>query len=190
MKRRLAVHSDLRLCYYALDCFFDTNEFPLLTNLAIITRDTLSNVNSVIFWPLSSLLVNIVDRMIRLYIAEDYLKFPQLSPSPEHFAFLKAIYECIDALVARCRLLSFLSVSPSVLFMQIPLPEDVLQQLIYPMNLLHDLSRRNSPMSTSLYALNPSTRQPACMELISIALHALDLYCSAGSLQKGRKADD
>lgn len=74
--------------------------------------------------------------------------------------------------------------------MQIPLPENVLQQLIYPMNLLHDLSRRNSPMSTSLYALNPSTRQPACMELISIALHALDLYCSAGSLQKGRKADD
>ena len=90
------------MCYYALDCFFDTNEFSLLTNLAIITRDTLSNVNSVIFWPLSSLLVNIVDRMIRLYISEDYLKFPQLSPSPEHFAFLKAIYECIDALVGRC----------------------------------------------------------------------------------------
>ena len=111
MKRRLAVHSDLRLCYYALDCFLDTNEFSLLTNLAIITRDTLSNVNSVIFWPLSSLLVNIVDRMIRLYIAEDYLKFPQLSPSPEHFAFLKAIYECIDALATRCRLYS-LSSSP------------------------------------------------------------------------------
>lgn len=99
------------MCYYALDCFFDTNEFSLLTNLAIITRDTLSNVNSVIFWPLSSLLVNIVDRMIRLYIAEDYLKFPQLSPSPEHFAFLKAIYECIDALVGRCTS-SSLSLSP------------------------------------------------------------------------------
>ena len=116
VKRRLAVHSDLRLCYYALDCFFDTNEFSLLTNLAIITRDTLSNVNSVIFWPLSSLLVNIVDRMIRLYIAEDYLKFPQLSPSPEHFAFLKAIYECIDALVARCRLLFSLCLSLSSLY--------------------------------------------------------------------------
>lgn len=166
------------MCYYALDCFFDSGEFSLLTNLAILIRDTLSNVNSVIFWPLSSLLVNTVERVIHQYIAEDYLKYPQLSPSPEHFAFLKAIYECIDALVLRCAPCSLLS--PSVLYMQIPIPEDLLQQLIYPMNLLHDLSRRTSPMHNSLFALSPSDRQPACMELISLSLHALDLYCSAG----------
>ena len=91
------------LCCTALTYFFDLNSsYVSLTNLALVTRDALSDINSVIPSTMDILFLVIIDTMVNKRITPATLQNMQLASKDERLLFLETIYSCLFMLVKRC----------------------------------------------------------------------------------------
>lgn len=100
---RVSVSKDLILCCTALTYFYDTTySYVSLTNLALVTREALSDVNSIIPSTMDILFLYIIENMITKRIGHAALQDMQIAEKDERLLFLETIYSCLFMLVKRC----------------------------------------------------------------------------------------
>ena len=91
------------MCYSALAYFLNTDApYTCLTNLALITRNALSDINSIIPSKMDILLIFLIHSMINERISSIELETNPVSSKDSRFLFFESIYSCVFMLVKRC----------------------------------------------------------------------------------------
>ena len=169
------------LCYHALAYFFVNKcvDYIHLTDLALIIHRSLSNTNTCIPSKMDYILIYTIYTMVRERIGNDFFKGTQ--QRDERILFVESLYECLYALVLRCRLSLFFI--PVVINLHIPISTDVLECLLYPIGLyLEFFSVGSVRMSLIRNSAGGTTNrsQPATAGILSICISALEVYSNAG----------
>ena len=100
---RASVSGDLLLCYSSLAYFLNKDApYTCLTNLALITRNALSDINSIIPSKMDILLIFLIHSMLNERITPEELEKNPISSKDDRFLFLESIYSCVFMLVKRC----------------------------------------------------------------------------------------
>ena len=181
LTRSLGESSNLLLCYYALIYFFknDPDNYVCLTELALTTCTAIADVNSIIPSELDYGLVYLINSMIYERISPDTMQSTHSSTRDARFLFLETLYNCLHALIIRCRSpppLSLLDLNASY-----PLLTEVLQYLLLPIQ-LYQRAMGIGPMRMSMArsSYNNARAPPACTEIMILCVNSLELYCNAG----------
>lgn len=176
---RVSRSKDLHLCYMALLHFFSKNApYVCLTSLALITRDALSDVNSIIPSKMDMLMVSLIWKMIKERITSEELGNPLAASKDERFLFLESLYSCLFMIVKRCK--SLLNQLIIDLYMQIPVTKDVIAVLLRPIDLYSGTVGNSNRMSILRSSMSASKIPSVLGEMVSICVQALEVYCNAG----------
>ena len=136
-------------------------------------------MNSIIPSELDYGLVYLINSMIYERISPDTMQSTQSSTRDARFLFLETLYNCLHALIIRCRFpppASLLDLNASY-----PLLAEVLQYLLLPIQ-FYQRAMGIGPMRMSMArsSYNNARAPPACTEIMNLCVNSLELYCNAG----------
>ena len=99
---RASISRDLTLCYYALKYFLDKDvSYTSLTNLVLITREILADVQSIIPSSIDSLLILLIQKICGGNFNRE---LSAMSVSKERILLIESLYGCLLVLIKRCKL--------------------------------------------------------------------------------------